>query len=315
MNQPPVLAIVVPCYNEEAVLEETNKQLTDILKSLSDSSKISPDSIIVYVNDGSNDSTWDIISQYHEKYKCVHGIKLAHNSGHQNALMAGLESFVDSTDAIVTIDADLQDDVHAITEMVEAYLSGADIVYGVRKERKTDTFFKRSTALLFYRFMSFLGTETVYNHADYRLMSKRAVEALCKYSERNLFLRGLVPRIGYSVKKVYYDRAERFAGESKYPLGKMLAFAIDGVTSFSTKPISLIFILGCITFILGFSLICWTIISYISGNVVPGWTSILASLWFIGGVIITSLGIIGEYVGKIYVETKHRPRFNIETIL
>lgn len=314
-NNPPRLAIVVPCYNEEAVLTETNTRLTGLLQDLSDKSKITPDSFIVYVNDGSKDQTWSLICQLQQQDSHVRGVKLAHNAGHQNALMAGLESFKADADAMVTIDADLQDDVNAISAMVDAYLKGADIVYGVRKERTTDTMFKRTTALAFYKLMAVMGTDTVYNHADYRLMSRRAVGALCEYPERNLFLRGLVPLLGFTTENVYYDRAERFAGESKYPFSKMLAFAIDGITSFSIKPITIIFVIGLLCFIVGLLALGWGLYSYFMGTVVPGWTSLLVSLWLIGGVVITSLGVIGQYIGKIYIEVKHRPRYHIEKIV
>ena len=309
------MAIVVPCYNEEAVLKETNTRLTSLLKELASQSKIKADSFIVYVNDGSKDQTWSLIHQLGEEDTCVRGVKLAHNAGHQNALMAGLESFKGEADALVTIDADLQDDVNAIKAMVDEYLIGADIVYGVRKERTTDSFFKRTTALAFYKLMAIMGTDTVYNHADYRLMSQRAVEALCQYPERNLFLRGLVPLLGFTTKNVYYDRAERFAGESKYPLNKMLAFAIDGITSFSIKPITIILITGLLCFILGLIMLGWGLYSYVRGSVVPGWTSLMVSMWLIAGVVITSLGVIGEYIGKIYIEVKQRPRYHIEEIV
>lgn len=314
-NNPPRLAIVVPCYNEEAVLTETNTRLTALLRELSDKSKITSDSFIVYVNDGSKDQTWSLICQLQQQSSQVRGVKLAHNAGHQNALMAGLESFKADADAIVTIDADLQDDVNAISAMVDAYLEGSDIVYGVRKERTTDTVFKRTTALAFYKLMAVMGTDTVYNHADYRLMSPRAVEALCEYPERNLFLRGLVPLLGFTTKNVFYDRAERFAGESKYPFSKMLAFAIDGITSFSIKPITIIFITGILCFFIGVIMLAWGLYSYFKGSVVPGWTSLIVSLWLIGGVVITSLGVIGQYIGKIYIEVKHRPRYHIEKIV
>jgi glycosyltransferase involved in cell wall biosynthesis len=315
VKNPPRLAIVVPCYNEEAVLKETNTRLTSLLKELASQSKIKADSFIVYVNDGSKDQTWSLIHQLGEEDTCVRGVKLAHNAGHQNALMAGLESFKGEADALVTIDADLQDDVNAIKAMVDEYLVGADIVYGVRKERTTDSFFKRTTALAFYKLMAIMGTDTVYNHADYRLMSQRAVEALCQYPERNLFLRGLVPLLGFTTKNVYYDRAERFAGESKYPLNKMLAFAIDGITSFSIKPITIILITGLLCFILGLIMLGWGLYSYVRGSVVPGWTSLMVSMWLIAGVVITSLGVIGEYIGKIYIEVKQRPRYHIEEIV
>ena len=314
-NTPPRLAIVVPCYNEEAVLAETNTRLMTLLGELIGRSRIKADSYVVYVNDGSTDQTWPLISQLRQGNPRVRGVKLAHNAGHQNALMAGLETFRDEADAMVTIDADLQDDVEAIPTMVGEYLNGSDIVYGVRRERSTDTIFKRTTALLFYKLMAVMGTDTVYNHADYRLMSRRAVEALCQYPERNLFLRGLVPLLGFTTKKVYYDRAERYAGESKYPLRKMLAFAVDGITSFSIKPITIIFLTGIISFAFGILLLAWGLYSYVRQMVVPGWTSLLVSLWLIGGVIIISLGVIGQYVGKIYIEVKHRPRYHIEETL
>lgn len=315
VNTPPRLAIVVPCYNEEAVLKETNARLTSLLNGLADKAKVSGDSYVVYVDDGSKDSTWEIISRFQKESHQVRGIKLAHNAGHQNALMAGIETFKEEADAMVTIDADLQDDVNAIEAMTDAYLEGSDIIYGVRKERTTDTFFKRTTALIFYKLMAVMGTDTVYNHADYRLMSQRAVKALCQYSERNLFLRGLVPLLGFNTKNVYYDRAERFAGESKYPLNKMLAFAIDGITSFSIKPITIILITGFICFIIGILMLIWGLYSYFSGNAVPGWTSLMVSLWIISGVVIISLGVIGEYIGKIYIEVKQRPRYHIQEIV
>lgn len=315
VNTPPKLAIVVPCYNEEAVLTETNTRLIALLKELISKSRITSESFVVYVDDGSKDTTWQLIGRLQQESEHVRGIKLAHNAGHQNALMAGMETFWDQADTMVTIDADLQDDVNAIAKMVDAYLEGADIVYGVRKERTTDTVFKRTTALFFYRLMAALGADTVYNHADYRLMSRRAVAALCEYSERNLFLRGLVPLIGFPVQKVYYDRAERFAGESKYPFKKMLAFAIDGITSFSIKPITVILMSGLFCILIGVGMLCWGLYSYYIGKVVPGWTSLMVSMWFIGGVIITSLGVIGEYIGKIYIEVKHRPRYHIEKVV
>ena len=315
VNTPPRLAIVVPCYNEEAVLKETNTRLTSLLSDLVGKSKVSANSYVVYVDDGSKDATWDIITRFQQESQHVRGVRLAHNAGHQNALMAGIETFKDEADAMVTIDADLQDDVNAIEGMADAYLEGSDVVYGVRKERTTDTFFKRTTALTFYKLMATMGADTVYNHADYRLMSKRAVNALCQYPERNLFLRGLVPLLGFNTKKVYYDRAERFAGESKYPFKKMLAFAIDGITSFSIKPITIIFITGIMCFFIGVVMLAWGLYSYFRGSVVPGWTSLIVSLWLIGGVDITSRGVIGEYIGKIYIEVKQRPRYHIQEVV
>lgn len=315
VNTPPRLAIVVPCYDEEAVLKETNTRLTSLLNDLAGKSKVSTDSYIVYVDDGSKDATWEIISRFQQESQQVRGVKLAHNAGHQNALMAGIETFKDKADAMVTIDADLQDDVNAIEGMIDAYLGGSDVVYGVRKERTTDTFFKRTTALVFYKMMAVMGTDTVYNHADYRLMSKRAIQALCQYPERNLFLRGLVPLLGFNTQKVYYDRAERFAGESKYPLNKMLAFAIDGITSFSIKPITVILVTGFICFVIGILMLLWGLYSYFWGTAVPGWTSLMVSLWLISGVVIMSLGVIGEYIGKIYIEVKQRPRYHIQEVV
>lgn len=315
VNTPPRLAIVVPCYNEEAVLKETNTRLTSLLNDLAGKSKVSTDSYIVYVDDGSKDATWEIISRFQQESQQVRGVKLAHNAGHQNALMAGIETFKDKADAMVTIDADLQDDVNAIEGMIDAYLGGSDVIYGVRKERTTDTFFKRTTALVFYKLMAVMGTDTVYNHADYRLMSKRAIQALCQYPERNLFLRGLVPLLGFNTQKVYYDRAERFAGESKYPLNKMLAFAIDGITSFSIKPITVILVTGFICFVIGILMLLWGLYSYFWGTAVPGWTSLMVSLWLISGVVIMSLGVIGEYIGKIYIEVKQRPRYHIQEVV
>ena len=309
------LAIVVPCYKEEAVLAETTKRLTKLLDDLIRDNQISDDSFILYVNDGSHDQTWPMISKFYHENKYVKGVNLAGNVGHQNALWAGLTVAKDYVDMIVSIDADLQDDVESIKEMVLQYHKGYDIVYGVRKERKTDTWFKKNTALAFYKVMEKMGTKTVYNHADFRLMSKRALEYLLQFKERNLFIRGLVPLIGYNTTKVYYDRAERFAGESKYPLSKMLNFAIDGITSFSVKPIRLILGLG-VSFLVGaFCVFIWTLYSYITGHVVAGWSSLMLSIWFCSGWVLTCRGIVGEYIGKIYVESKERPRFNIETIL
>lgn len=256
-----------------------------------------------------------MILDFHKQNKYVCGVNLAGNVGHQNALVAGLSVACKNADAIVSIDADLQDDVETICEMVSSYKKGFDIVYGVRQSRTTDTWFKRNTALCFYSLMKHLGVKSVYNHADFRLMSKRATEHLLKFDERNLFLRGIVPLIGYNTTCVYYNRAERFAGESKYPLKKMLAFAFDGITSFSVKPVHLVLYLGLIFLIVSLGILVWVLCSYLSGNIVPGWASIMVSIWFCSGCILTGLGVIGEYIGKIYTEVKHRPRFNIETIL
>lgn len=309
------LAIVVPCFNEKDVLLETDCQLNRVIEELISSHYISSNSLIYYVNDGSNDSTWEIINALHEKNPRSCGVNLAANVGHQNALMVGLYIASRTVDIMVTIDADLQDDVNAIVEMVAQYNQGNDIVYGVRSRRDTDTFFKRFTAESFYRFMHSMGVKTIYNHADFRLMSKRAVLQLLSYSERNLFIRGIVPLIGYKTSSVYYERHERFAGESKYPLRKMLSFAMDGITSFSIKPVHLITWLGVFFIIISLFILIWVAISYIGGNIVPGWTSLILSIWFCFGCILVSIGLVGEYIGKIYIEVKQRPRYNIETVL
>lgn len=306
------LVIVVPCYNEEEVLKETTRQLSDILALMKDEGKIE-DGRILYVDDGSKDATWPLIEQLADTNPCVMGLKLAHNVGHQQALWAGLDWVASSNyDAAVSIDADLQDDVSAILQMADLYNKGIDIVYGVRKERKTDTFFKKHTAQLFYKLMKTMGGDIVYNHADFRLLSRRALKALVSYPERNLFLRGLVPMLGYSYASVYYDRKERFAGESKYPFTKMLNFALDGITSFSVKPLRLITTAGLIFMLASIIAIIYALSAFASGHVFPGWTSLLISVWFIGGSVLTAIGIIGEYIGKIYKEVKRRPRYFIE---
>lgn len=309
------LAIVVPCYKEEEVLAETTKHLTEVVQSLISKEMIAQDSFILYVNDGSTDRTWSLISELHRTNEFVCGVNLAGNVGHQNALMAGLTVVKDLCDAAISIDADLQDDVNVIGEMVASYKEGFDIVYGVRKARAADTFFKRTTALGFYNFMRVMGIKSVYNHADYRLMSKRAIEQLCRFRERNLFLRGIVPLIGYNTTSVYYDRAERFAGESKYPFSKMLNFAIDGITSFSVKPVRMILLMGVGFFFIALGVLIYILYSLFNGYVVPGWTSLMLSVWFVGATILVSIGVVGEYIGKIYIEVKDRPRYNIETIL
>lgn len=309
------LSIVVPCFNEEAVLPETTRQLTSLLDVLIRDKQISENSFILYVNDGSKDKTWSLIHKFHFENKYVKGVNLAGNVGHQNALWAGMTVAKDYADIIVSIDADLQDDVNAIKEMIKKNADGCDIVYGVRNERKTDTWFKRTSALGFYKIMNAMGTKTVYNHADYRLMSKRALEYLLQFKERNLFIRGLVPLVGYKTDCVYYNRAERFAGESKYPLSKMLNFAVDGITSFSVKPIRIIFSLGILFMFIALCVLFWIFYSYYTGHVVPGWSSLMLSVWFCSGCVLTGLGIVGEYIGKIYIESKGRPRFNIESIL
>ena len=306
------LAIVVPCYNEEEVLRETTHRLSDVLARMEQEGKIAEGKIL-YVDDGSKDTTWQLIEQLAESHRSVAGLKLAHNVGHQQALWAGLEWMATGDyDAVVSIDADLQDDVNAIIEMVDYYNRGVDVVFGVRRERKTDTFFKKHTAQLFYKLMRTMGGEIVYNHADFRLMSKRSLEALVSFPERNLFLRGMVCMLGYSTASVYYNRKERFAGESKYPFKKMLNFALDGITSFSVKPLRLITTSGLVFMLVSFLAIIYALVEFISGDVIRGWTSLLISVWFIGGAILTAVGIIGEYVGKIYKEVKRRPRYLIE---
>ena len=312
MKELPKLIIVVPCYNEEEVLHETTRRLSAVLDRMEREGKTA-EGAVMYVDDGSRDSTWTLIERLAEENPRVNGLKLAHNVGHQQALWAGLEWAAESRfDAAVSIDADLQDDVEAIIGMVERFNEGADIVYGVRKERKTDTFFKKHTAQLFYKLMRTMGGDVVYNHADFRLMSNRALRALVAHPERNLFLRGMVRGLGYPSAMVYYDRAERFAGESKYPLSKMLNFAIDGITSFSVKPLRLITVFGLLFMLVSIGIIGYALYEHATGHTIQGWTSLLVSLWFIGGAILTAIGVIGEYVGKIYKEVKRRPRYFIE---
>ena len=309
------LSIVVPCYNEEPVLRETTVRLSAVLNSLVEKRKISSDSFILYVNDGSRDMTWAIIESLHDKNPYVKGLNLAGNVGHQNALMAGLMTAKGYADVLVSIDADLQDDVSVIEEMVDRYKEGYDIVYGVRSSRDSDTFFKKNTALAFYKLMSWLGVKSVYNHADYRLMSRTALTALSQYKESNLFLRGLVPSLGFKTAKVYYKRGTRVAGESKYPLKKMVSFAVEGVTSFSTKPLSMITGIGLFSVFIGIIMLIYTLVSVFSGHAVAGWGSIMFSLWILGGFILLALGITGEYIAKIYMEVKARPRYIIETTI
>ncbi len=309
------LYIVVPCYNETEVLPATTHQLTTLLQRMVEQQLVSAESRILYVDDGSTDGTWTLIEQLAAEHPSVCGVKLAGNVGHQNALMAGLEVAIEAADLTVTIDADLQDDINVIPDMVARWRDGADIVYGVRRERKTDTWFKRTTALAFYRLMARLGVKSVYNHADYRLMSRRAVAQLMRYRERNLFLRGIVPLVGYRTDSVYYDRSARLAGESKYPLSKMLSFAVDGITSFSIKPVRMVLTLGIIFTLIALAILIYTLVAYFSGRTVSGWASLILSLWFIGGCVLIGLGVVGEYIGKIYIEVKDRPRYNIETRL
>ena len=311
----PTVYFVIPCYNEEEVLGETVKRLTAKLKTMQANNLADEQSRMLLVDDGSKDKTWQLISGFHDQNPYVEGIKLAHNRGHQKALLAGLETAASRCDCAISLDADLQDDIEVLDEFVEKFLAGCDVVYGVRKERKTDTFFKKTTAEGFYKVMHKMGVELVFNHADYRLMSRRALEALQEYKEVNLFLRGIVPLIGFRSDYVYYDRHERFAGESKYPLKKMIAFALDGITSFSVKPLKLISNLGILISVLSIFGLLYALISYFSGQAVSGWTAIVGSIWLLGGLQMLCIGVVGGYVGKIYTESKHRPRYQIETYL
>lgn len=309
------LYLVIPCYNEEEVLPETSSQLKKKIVSLVAKGKISDKSRIVFVNDGSKDRTWEIITALHEEDKIFQGIKLSRNKGHQNALLCGLMTVKDHCDMTISLDADLQDDINAIDEMVEKYYQGCDVVYGVRSARDTDTFFKKFTAEGFYKVMKMMGGNVVFNHADYRLMSRRALNGLQEFKEVNLFLRGVVPMIGYKSDSVYYERKERFAGESKYPLKKMLAFAWEGITSLSTKPIKMISILGGFIFIISIIMLIYSLIRHAMGATETGWTSTIVSIWAIGGLQLLAIGIIGEYIGKVYLETKERPKFIVEKYL
>lgn len=311
MNQP-ILTIVVPCYNEEEVFKETSSQLSAVLEELMEDALISCESKLLFVDDGSKDRTWELIEVESEENPLVKGLKLARNVGHQNALIAGLETASNHSDCVISIDADLQDDVKVIREFVEKFWEGYDIVYGVRDSRDTDTYFKRTTAVGFYRFMEKIGIKLVPNHADFRLMSKRALEELFKYKEINLFLRGLVPLVGFRSTLVYYDRKERYAGESKYPLKKMLAFAFDGITSFSIAPIRFVSFIGFLSMIMSVAAGAYAVIQEILGHTVSGWASIVISIWFVGGLQLLGIGMIGEYIGKIYQEVKRRPRYAIE---
>ena len=303
------IKIIVPCYNEEEVLQWAVETLEAVIERIK--TETGADADLLLVDDGSKDTTWNIIKELSAKHAFVNGIKLAHNSGHQNALWAGLEYSVDKCDAMVSIDADLQDDENVIVDMVKQVQQGADIVYGVRKERKTDSFFKRFTAQTFYKLMQSADKDMLYNHADFRMMSRRAVEALLQYGERNLFLRGIVRKLGFNEGYVYYDRKARTAGESKYPLKKMLAFAFDGITSFSTAPLKFVSLFGVAMTAVSFIMIIFALVRYFQGDTITGWASILISIWLVGGVIITSIGLVGLYIGKIYTEAKHRPRYFI----
>ncbi len=305
------LYVVVPCYNEEEVLEETTKRLKEKLNTLIEIKKISNKSKVMYVNDGSKDNTWELIKKINKKEKLFTGISLSRNRGHQNALLAGLMTAKNYADIVISMDADLQDDIDAIDEMIDKYYSGCEIVYGVRSSRKKDTWFKKTTAQGFYKFMRFMGVDVVYNHADYRLTSKRVLEDFEDYKEVNLFLRGMFPLVGYKSDVVYYERHERFAGESKYPLKKMLNFAWDGITSFSVRPIRLVLNLGIIIFAISLLVLLYCLVVKLLGKTVTGWTFTVCSIWFVSGIQMLSLGIIGEYIGKIYSETKRRPRYII----
>ena len=307
------LAIVVPCYNEEEVLETTNEELVRVLKDLIDKNKVSDDSYIMYVNDGSKDSTWNRILEAYNETKLVRGLNLAGNKGHQNALYAGLMYAKEDADMSISIDADLQDDTKVIEEMVNKYNQGIDIVYGVRNDRSSDSFFKRFTAQSFYRVMNMLGAKSIYNHADFRLMSKRAMDELALYKETHLFLRGIMPELGFKTDCVYYSRKERMAGESKYPLKKMLSFAFNGITSFSVKPLTMILWLGFIAIFISIVAIIYSLVRHFQGATITGWTSLFASIWFIGGVQLVCVGVIGQYVGKTFMEVKERPRYYIES--
>ena len=306
------LYVVIPCYNEEEVLEKTKKVLEKKMTDLIRKKKINKQSKVIFINDGSKDKTWDLIQKFYEEDKLFGGINLSRNRGHQNALLAGLLTVKDDVDIVISMDADLQDDIEAMDEMIEKRNHGADIVYGVRNSRKKDSFFKRTTAQGFYRVMRMLGVDVIYNHADYRLTSKRVLDSLTNYQEVNLFLRGIFPLIGFKSDIVYYERGERAAGESKYPLKKMLNFAWDGITSFSVRPIRLILNIGILILVLSILMILYSIIQKVLGNTVDGWTFIVCSLWLLGGIQMLSLGVIGEYIGKIYSETKARPRYIID---
>lgn len=307
-----VLYVVIPCYNEEEVLPETLRKMTELLRQMAADGTVSAKSRLLFVDDGSRDATWDLISAAAERADCVCGIKLAHNAGHQNALLAGLMTAKECCDCCVSMDADLQDDIAAIPRFVSAFEQGNDIVYGVRIRRETDSGFKRLTAKWFYRMMRFLGADVIENHADYRLMSRRALSALAEFSEVNLFLRGVVRLVGFPNCEVGYERRERVAGKSKYPLKKMLSFAFDGISSFSIRPIRLVWSLGLLACLMAVAAAVYSLAAWMMGKSVGGWTSLMISIWFLGGVQLVSVGVIGEYIGKIYREVKRRPRYIIE---
>ena len=308
------LYVVVPCYNEEEVRPETSKRLAAKLTALETQGRISPDSRVLFVDDGSKDRTWQLISGLHQQDPRFGGVKLSRNRGHQNALLAGLMTAKPLCDAAISMDADLQDDIDAMDRMLDAFDQGCEVVYGVRSSREKDTFFKRATAQGFYKFMKLMGVDIVYNHADYRLMSRRALEGLEHFDEVNLFLRGIVPLIGYKSAAVEYERSERFAGESKYPLKKMLAFAFDGITSFSVKPIRWVTVLGFLIFVASILALVYILIVKLLGHAVIGWSATIASIWLLGGIQLLCMGVVGEYIGKIYIEVKSRPRYLIEAL-
>lgn len=315
MNEKCTLYLVVPCYNEQEVLTETNRQLLEKMTSLMERGVIHEKSRILYVNDGSKDQTWILIRKFHGENVICSGLTLSRNRGHQNAVLAGLMYAKEHCDVAITLDADLQDDINAVDQMIEKYYEGCDIVYGVRSARDTDTFFKRFTAEAFYKLINKMGGELVYNHADYRLMSKRALKGLLEFDEVNIFLRGMVPMVGYQSDIVTYERAERFAGESKYPLKKMLSFAFEGITSLSVKPIKMIFNVGILICIISVLAIIYCLVRHFTNNTVSGWTSLVMSIWFLGGLQLIAIGMVGQYIGKIYLETKARPKFIIEQVL
>ncbi len=309
------LYLAIPCYNEEEVLRDSAEKLLIKYDSLMTGGLISEDSRIVFIDDGSKDKTWEIIQALHRENPVFQGIKLSRNRGHQNALLCGLMTLKDKADAVISIDADLQDDINAFDEMLKKYEEGCDVVYGVRSKRETDTFFKRFTAEAFYKILNKMGAKVIFNHADFRLMSRRALDAFSQYKETNIFLRGMVPLVGYKSDIVTYERFERLAGESKYPLKKMLALAWEGITSLSIQPIRMITWLGGIVFIISIIMIIYSLISLIAGTAVSGWTSLLCSIWALGGLQLLAIGIIGEYIGKIYLEAKRRPRYIVEEYL
>ncbi len=310
-----ILYIVVPCYNEEEVIAETASRLTAKLTSLIKSGRCSEESRILFVDDCSKDSTWEKIGELYVNNELVEGLKLSHNRGHQNALLAGLLTAKERSDCVVSMDADLQDDIEVLDQFLDEFHKGNEIVFGVRSKRDTDSFFKKFTAICFYKLMKLLGASLVYNHADYRLMSKKAIEALAEYKEVNLFLRGIIPLIGYRCATVYYDRSKRFAGTSKYPLKKMISFALDGITSFTVKPLKLISNVGIIISLCSVLGLLYALLSKLYFGAEPGWTAIVASIWLLGGIQLFCLGIIGEYIGKIYTEVKARPKYLIEEFL